>query len=333
MPHIAYKKWNPRGETLSIVNQAITIANNYQAQGFTLTLRQLYYQFIARDIFPNNERSYKRLGNIVSDARLAGLLDWDAIEDRGRVMRQNSHWESPSQIIEAVSRQYREDRWAEQDTYVEVWIEKDALVGILESVCPQNDVAYFACRGYPSISSMWEAAQRIGEQIEKDKKAIIIHLGDHDPSGIDMSRDLEDRLSMFIAQDVCGESFEYWEDEEDRKYAYEEAVDGKLTIERIALNMDQVRAYNPPPNFAKITDSRADEYIRRFGNNSWELDALDPATLVNLIQTTIDQYKDPGLWNTAVVKERRQRETLQLVSQHWTDVVTSLESLDSEDED
>lgn len=331
MARQAYKHWNPRGETLSIVNQAITIANSYQAQGFTLTLRQLYYQFIARDVFPNNERMYKRLGNIITDARLAGMLDWNAIEDRGRVLRQNNHWESPSQIIRAVSQQYREDRWAEQDTYVEVWIEKDALVGILQSVCPQNDVAFFACRGYPSISAMHEAAERISAEIEKDKKAIIIHLGDHDPSGIDMSRDIEDRLAMFVAQDIGEASYDWYDDDDSRKWAYEEAVDGKLIIERIALNMDQVLTYNPPPNFAKITDSRADEYIRQFGPNSWELDALDPTTLVNLIQTTIDQYKDPVIWQTAVDKETSQRETLKLVSQHWDDVVTSLETIDTDD--
>lgn len=324
MPRLTYKDWNPRGETLAIVNQAVNIAASYEAQGFTLTLRQLYYQFIARDIFPNNEKMYKRLGNIITDARLAGYLDWDAIEDRGRVMRKNTHWGSPAEIIEAVSNQYREDRWAAQDTYVEVWIEKDALVGVLQAVCPQNDVAYFACRGYPSVSAMWEAAQRIGGQIEKGKRAVIIHLGDHDPSGIDMSRDIEDRLSLFIAQDVCGTSWSYYDSEEDRKYAYAEAVEEHLTIERIALNMDQVRAYNPPPNFAKITDSRATEYIRQFGANSWELDALDPATLVALIQTTIDGYKDPDVWDTAVAQEKAQRQTLKLVSQNWAGVVENL---------
>jgi len=324
MPRRRYMNWNPRGETLAVVRQAIDICNAYQAQGFDLTLRQLYYQFVARDLIPNNEKSYKRLGNIVADARLAGFLDWEHIVDRTRNLEEESHWNNPAHIIRAVASQYREDKWAEQDTYVEVWIEKDALKGVLESVCPDEDVPYFSCRGYTSASEIWGAAQRLGEKIGKGKNVVIIHLGDHDPSGIDMSRDIEDRLRMFIAQDAGLVGYDEYDSADDLKWAYEEATEDFLTIDRIALNHDQVLAYNPPPNPAKLTDARADEYVRRFGPNSWELDALDPATLVNLIRTSIESYKDADVWQEAVDHEASQRETLRLVHENWDEVVEGL---------
>ena len=336
MARIEYIRKSFRGEAQDIILKADTICTLYAAQGFDLTLRQLYYQFVSRNWLANTERNYKRLGDIVSDARLAGELDWDHIVDRTRAVRSLAHWDNPADIIRAVARQYREDKWAAQDTYLEVWIEKEALAGVLESVCPANDVPYFSCKGYTSSSSLWQAAQRVGEQIRKGKKAVVIHLGDHDPSGIDMTRDIEDRMSMFIAQDVLGASCWDYDDADYLRDHYRELAGEHLTIERIALNMDQVNTYNPPPNPAKITDSRAADYIRRFGQSSWELDALDPATLVGLIQATIDSHKDPAVWQDSVTAEARQRATLQLVSQNWADVVADLDpdaALQDDDED
>jgi hypothetical protein len=317
---ICYIEKNFRGEALDIIQKANAICTSYQAQGFDLTLRQLYYQFVSRGWIDNKQSEYKRLGGVINDARLAGMLDWDFIVDRTRNMEQNSHWGSPADIIRSAARSFAIDKWAAQDTYVEVWIEKDALVGVLEGVCPDNDVPYFSCRGYTSQSEVWGAAQRLGAKVAEDKKVIIIHLGDHDPSGIDMSRDITDRLTMFIAHDVFGADYA---DAlaEDRQYFWSEAVGEQLVIDRIALNMNQVLQYNPPPNPAKITDSRATEYIRRHGQNSWELDALDPATLTALIQDSIDSYKDPVVWQEAVDEEANQRQILTLASQRWADIV------------
>jgi len=97
----------------------------------SLTLRQLYYQLVSRNVIPNTEKSYKNLSTLVSDARLAGKMDWNAIEDRVRVPRMSSEWGSVSELVEDALAAYRRPRWAGQRNYVELWVEKDALAGVL----------------------------------------------------------------------------------------------------------------------------------------------------------------------------------------------------------
>ncbi len=281
--------------SLAIIEQANEIIEEYAQQGFDLTLRQLYYQFVARALIPNKQSEYSRLGSIVNDARLAGLIDWNAIVDRTRQLREESHWASPAEIVDACSRQFRIDKWARQPVRPEVWIEKDALIGVIEGVCKRYDVPYFSCRGYTSQSAMWRAGQRLLEHGENGQDTHIIHLGDHDPSGIDMTRDIVDRLELFMS------------------------LDGQHTgLTRIALNMDQVEEHNPPPNPTKLTDSRAKVYIENFGYESWELDALNPAVLADLIEAQLNGLRDDALWDEAVEEEQAAREKL-------AEVMTTLE--------
>lgn len=197
MAKICYiaKKFNE--EHLSIINLANRIIAEYIQAGYQLTLRQLYYQFVRRDAFPetwkdpatgstNNERSYKKLGSIINDARLAGLVDWNAIEDRTRNLKSMPHWDDPADIIDSISKQFRCDLWSDQPVYVEVWVEKDALLGVIERTCNRFDVPFFSCRGYTSQSEMWVAGQRLIEHAGNGQATRVIHLGDHDPSGKDI---------------------------------------------------------------------------------------------------------------------------------------------------
>lgn len=134
MPKITYVPRTFRQDTLSVIATAEGICEEYARQGYDLTLRQLYYQFVARGLIPNRDSEYKRLGSIVNDARLAGLIDWDHLTDRTRTLRDLAHWDSPESIVDEVARQYRTARWDDQPRRVEVWIEKDALVGVLAAV-------------------------------------------------------------------------------------------------------------------------------------------------------------------------------------------------------
>ena len=280
---------NFRRATLATIEQANTIIDEYQLAGFTLTLRQLYYQFVARDLIPNSDRSYKNLGKTINDGRLAGLIDWEAIEDRTRFLRSNSHWRTGADVVDSCAQQFQLDKWENQSHYIEVWIEKDALIGVIETICRRLDVPYFACRGYSSQSEQWRAGQRLQSVIDQDRKPLIIHLGDHDPSGIDMTRDNQDRLSLFAWADV--------------------------QVECIALNWDQIEQYEPPPNWAKLTDTRAKAYIEQYGAHSWELDALDPRVIESLIEAKVEQYRDPIAWEMMVEREQVIQSELSLVQQ------------------
>ena len=292
--------------SLSVIAQAISIIEEYRQQQFVLTLRQLYYQFVARGLMANTVRNYKKLGNIVSDARLAGLIDWDSIEDRTRKLEENNHWDSPAQIIEICSRQYLKDKWENQPNYCEVWIEKEALAGVIERICKSLDVPFFACRGYVSQSEQYKAGKRLEDKIYQGQEVHIFHLGDHDPSGIDMTRDNDERLDLFSGQRVDG-----------------------VEVHRIALNMDQVERYNPPPNPAKTTDSRYEGYIQKFGEESWELDALDPNVLVDLISTNVQELIDWEKWDEVESQQTREKDLLKLASKNWGEVAEFLRERDS----
>lgn len=138
----------------------------------------------------------------MNDARLAGLMDWTHLEDRTRNLRSLSHWSDPRDILDSAAAGYRTDKWAHQPYRPEVWIEKDALVGVIEGVCEANDVPYFSCRDYTSQSEVWGAAQRLLRHVRRGQIPVVLHLGDHDPSGLDMTRDITDRLGLFLGQDV-----------------------------------------------------------------------------------------------------------------------------------
>lgn len=284
MPRICYVDKGFRSATSTLILQAQEIIAEYRAQGFSLTLRQVYYQMVARGLIPNTVQSYKRLGKAIADARLAGLVDWLAIVDRTRSLRSLSHWSEPGEILEASARQYRIDKWEGQPHRVEVWIEKDALVGVISDVCQRLDVPYFSCRGYTSASSMWRAGQRLGGYMDDGQDPVILHFGDHDPSGMDMTRDIAERLAMF--------------------------AEALVEVNRVALNMDQVEQYEPPPNPAKLSDSRSDGYISIYGHDSWELDALEPAAIVALIEQEVLEVRDEALWAERLELEEQHRQTL-----------------------
>lgn len=298
----------------------------------TLTLRQLYYQFVARALIPNTMQSYKRLGDILNKARLAGLLDWNFIVDRTRNLRSNSHWRTPAEIIRSAAQSFAIDKWSNQDARVEVWVEKEALAGIVSQVAERHDCAWFSCRGYVSQSEVWAAAQRHLRYIENGQRVLVVHLGDHDPSGIDMTRDITDRLEMFVYTDWATDRMdeEYntdyltrWEIREHIREHLGADVCGEhdpIQINRIALNMGQVLAYNPPPNPAKLTDSRASDYIARYGTDSWELDALDPATLDALIETAITSVMNPDRYTARREVEDSHRQMLTAASRRWGEI-------------
>jgi len=291
MPKIKYQDINFKPASLALIEKANEIIASYQSQGYDLTLRQLYYQFVSRDIIPNTQASYKNLGSVVNDARLAGMIDWNAIVDRTRELRGLPHWSDPSDIVDSCSRQFNIDKWKDQKYRPEVWIEKDALAGVFERVCNELDVPLFSCRGYTSQSEMWVGAQRMLRYRKQKQTPMILHFGDHDPSGKDMSRDIQDRLCLFTGREI--------------------------EFERLALNMDQVREYDPPPNPAKVTDSRAKGYIAEFGDESWELDALEPSVLEELVRGAIVKVVDEEKMEAADKEQERHRETLQLISERF----------------
>lgn len=301
MSKIAYSTIRFSDARLAMVEKANEIITDYQAQGFALTLRQLYYQFVARGLIANKQTEYKRLGDIVNDARLAGMIDWEAIEDRTRGVSTIASWSDPKDILDACAKQFKLDLWSSQPYRIEVWVEKEALAGVIEDVSVRNRVPFLSCRGYTSQSEMWRAAQRLNRWVEGGQKILLLHLGDHDPSGIDMSRDIQDRLRLFM-----DDNFD------------------QLEFRRLALNFDQVKAYNPPPNPAKADDSRYEGYSDQFGTESWELDALEPKVLHQLVEDAILEVRDEAAFDARKDEEAEHRRILGKVAVQWDKVTKGL---------
>jgi hypothetical protein len=247
-----YKDVKFTAAKLNLVQQISKIAADFNKQGYEITLRQMYYQLVSKNIIPNNDGEYEKVGDIVGKARIAGLLDWDIIVDRIRHIFSFNHWENPGEIIRYFSHSYHIDTRIDQPIYVEIWCEKDALASVLEPICERHDVPLFICRGYPSITAKHDAAERLKQQ--EHQNPTVIYLGDHDPSGLDIPRELRESFDMF------GCFF--------------------VEIRRIALTMTQIEQYSLPPNPAKRSDQ------------SWELDALTPDVLSELVDDEIKELTD-----------------------------------------
>ncbi len=267
------------------------ILTDYDDRGHVMTLRQLYYQLVGAGYITNNEANYDKLGRIVTRGRMAGLIDWDMIVDLGRYVREVDHREDPNDAMQTMAKRYHIDKWLDQPNRVEVWIEKEALVGVVQDTCQQADVPLLALRGYVSSSALRDAEQRFKQYQDADQEVHIIHMGDHDPSGIDMTGDIVRRLKKIGL--------------------------GSVWVHRIALNMDQVNRYHLPPDFAKLTDTRAKEYIEEFGDKAWELDALGPDIINGLLAGKLIELMDRYKFQVMEAKEEKEREMLQMVADNF----------------
>jgi len=280
---------------LDVIEGVNKIVGEYESKGFSLTLRQIYYQFVARDWLVNSDANYKRLGDIVSDGRMAGLISWTAIEDRGRNLRGHRTFDKPVEAMRALTTEgdrwlYRRDLWEDQPFRPEVRVEKAALEGVVGEICDKLRVDFYATKGYDSMSEAWRAGQRLAGYVRKGQRPIIFYLGDHDPSGIDMTRDNEERLSLFAGVPIM--------------------------VQRLALNMPQIEQYNPPPNplkvkDGKLSDSRAASYLEQYGESSWELDALDPQVIQDLIEQAILKIRDESKWDATLLREVEDKRLLE----------------------
>lgn len=281
------KRFNSKSRDL--LQKCIVILEEYEEKGITVTLRQVYYQLVARGYIPNLDKSYKKISSLLTDARYCGLIDWYAIEDRIRVPHRHSEFDDILDLVKAAKDSYRLDRWNDQEYYVELFTEKDAISSVLKPIADEWHIYLNVNRGYSSATAMYDAGQRflkydeIGD-LHPKKECILLYLGDHDPSGLDMVRDIEARLIEFGCE---------------------------IKVIPIALTMEQVKKYNPPPNPTKLSDSRAKEYVANYGRASWEVDALPPDVMINLVNSTIKQYVDVEKMNKVIKKESEDMKQLE----------------------
>ena len=193
-------------------------------------------------------------------------------------MRKPTTYTSLSHMLQLTKDTYRRALWTGQPAYVEIWCEKDALTGVLIEETNPWDVPLMVTRGYPSVSFLYEAAQAIAAQ---EKPTNLYYLGDWDPSGLDIPRQVERRL---------------------REYA----PDVELSFERIAVTEDQITTFDLPTRPTKRSDSRA----KGFNSVSVEVDAIPPATLRGMVNTVITQHVDEDVLDVVLAAEESERDIL-----------------------
>lgn len=281
-----------KAKTLTLIEQSNKVIAEYQADGYVITLRQLYYQLVARGLLDNIHGNYKKLIAAVGQGRMNGLIDWDAIEDRVRGVSGFPEFDAPADLMQNIHKHYSEDLWKDQDNFVLILSEKDAVSNVIDRACQEWRVSSMMCRGYASLSALYELGKQLAHMQRQGKNVCVIHLGDHDPSGQDMTRDNEKRLRLFMD-------------------------DPGFKLERIALNMDQVKEYNPPPAPAKGSDSRTPGYIAKHGTLVWELDALRPQIIVDLVSDKIRKLCDVPKFKIASAIEKRNRAEMEFVGQNY----------------
>lgn len=284
---------------LDLINSIIV---EYLSQGYKLTLRQLYYQLVSRDVIPNNVKEYAKLSNLIKEGRMGGIVDWEAIEDRLRVPDIPSCWNDIPEIIQSAEQSFRLDRQLGQKNYIEVLVEKDALSGVLKRVTRPYGIPITINRGYSSVTAMHDIFQRIKDAYDEKEnfnQAVILYVGDFDPSGLDMIRDVEDRITDFLVGYGLGNII--------------------LTIQPVALTSEQINKYNPPPNPAKRQDPRAKKFIAQYGSSSWEVDALKPEVLHKTLDNNIRKYIDIKTYEAQLQKESSKKQTLQNIYEHLID--------------
>lgn len=265
-------------KTLDLFAAVNAILGQYEGP---LTLRQVFYRLVAAQQLENTRAAYCGLSKHLVNARLAGIVDDSRIVDRVRNTLRVPCWNDLPDFLETVRQSYRREKWTRQPYALEVWCEKDAVAGVLQPVTDRYEVLLFPCRGYDSYSALKDAGERIRRA---GRPTVVLYLGDFDPSGQDMPRDIRDRLTRDF-----GATFD---------------------LRVIALTREQVDEHDLPQNFAKRTDSRAAAFIARHGDIAVELDALPPNVLQALVREHLDQFFDVTAFAEEVAREQDEQKRL-----------------------
>ena len=260
-------------QSLELLDQVLKIIDSYD---FSLTLRQIYYQLVAKQIIPNKQEYYKKLSRVCVAGRDEGILPEEAFADRLRAVDKPGAWLDLNSFMETVKRSYNKDKWDNQPKYLEIWTEKDALRSVLTEITYQYDVSLMVARGQLSRTAIYEASERY--KAKADRECYLYYCGDFDPSGLSIYDSIKNRIGNF------GVSINY---------------------ERIALTEEQIKKYRLPSDPGKQSDPNYNKFVALYSDDKVvELDSLPPDILRDIIRECITKNIDPGLLAQVQKKER-----------------------------
>jgi hypothetical protein len=301
---LEFKHQDKFASFFTAVQRTNAIILDYAAQDLLpLTLRQIHYQMVVRHKdYPNIKVSYDHLATDLVAARMAGLVPWNAVDDPTRDLHSFTGWDSAQDRMRDAALTHHIKRWKNQEYFPIVLVEKDAALGIISRACNEWDVPYASCKGYGSVSALRnKVAGHCRAVLACDQIPVVIHLSDHDASGWDMPRNLVEYLDLLVGQ--------------------------KVDVRHIALTLDQIaEGYGEgeplPSDPVKSTDPRAKKYIQDLANHglepgAWEMDALPPADLHDVIVDEIKSLLDEDLWKKAEAEEKEQKQAIVEIADQW----------------
>lgn len=274
-----YGAGHRRRSTKAEVNKRRLQFYDLVAEMRPMTVRQLFYQATVRELVPKTEAGYKQVAIDTAIMRRAGELPYEWLADHTRWQRKPTTYRSPQEALRRIALLYRKNLWDDADAYVEIWLEKDALAGVIVDVTDPYDIPLMVARGYSSLSFLHASATYIGNL---DVPAYLYHLGDFDPSGVNAAEVIERRIR-------------------------EMAPDADIHFQRIAVTMQQIAEWNLPTRPTKQSDTRA----AKFGSKiSVELDAIPPNTLRKIVQDVIDSHMPRREFEVLKAAEKSERDYL-----------------------
>ena len=251
-----------------------------------MTVRQVFYRMVSRGVVEKTEAQYKQtVCRLLGLMRREGVIPFGWIADSTRWMRKPKTYSGLEAALARTAETYRRAVWDNQRHYVEVWLEKDALAGVLYHETQSWDVPLMVTRGYPSLTYLYEAADAISDQ---GKPSYIYYFGDYDPSGVDITRAVEEGLREF-------------------------APEAEIYFERVAVTRQQIADWQLPTRPTKTTDSRS----KNFEGESVEVDAIPPATLRELVSDCIMRHIGELEYSSLAATEKLERETMLRISEAW----------------
>lgn len=246
-----------------------------------ISIRHLFYRIVGTGIIAKTEKDYARLCKLLSKWRRAGAIPWTAFVDSTRWHYGTATHANLDAALKNTVANYRKNLWADQDTHIEVWCEKDACAAMLLDAADEFGVKVFVCRGFPSLSSLHNAASEFKRAIARGKAPVIYYFGDRDPSGVA----IDGAVTHAMATDFGVE----------------------VQFYRAAVTLGQIEQFNLPTRPTKKSDSRSG----KFHGESVELDAMPPDALRQLVRDCITRHIEPGAWNALQRTEQLERESWQ----------------------
>ena len=298
-----FKPYSPQSGSWNYIHlpYVVEVVGKFRQQGYTASIRQIYYQLVSHYGLPNTPEGYDKVQNLLWYARMGGYVSFNDIVDRGRDISFGRSGVGSNDTVEdgilsciasasCAADCYRQDPWCEMEEVPVVMVEKDALSGVLSPICREYGIPFISAHGNPSITLLKDLADMmIRRGQEATSKYALLHLTDHDPAG------LYSMVDQLVGEDsvvqLCGAR-----------------LGRDWTYKRIGLTRQQVEQYRLPPNPVKESHGNSKQYVADHGTASWELDALDASVLSSIVRKEIEPFRSDEVWQQIAEKEEAVKE-------------------------